>query len=237
MAWQVLCLSHIYNAYLLPSPFTILSTFIEIIGNGTLLMNVWMSMQRVIIGYCIALVLAMALSIISMKCSSLMEYFNWILQFLRYIPPLGLIPLLILWVGIGENSKLIIIILASFFPMYLNIEKGFKSTDIKLLEVGQSLGFSNYKSFWKITVPFAIPDILVGMRVGLGYSFRGIIGAEMVAASSGLGYMINFAKSMSQTNVVIAGIITIGILGYCMDIIFKYLIKKIVKDMRGYGWD
>lgn len=126
-----------------------------------------------------------------------MEFLDWTIQFFRNVPPLGMIPLLILWFGIGETSKIIVIILASFFPMLLNIDKGFKSTDIQLIEVGKAFGFNKMKIFKKIILPYAIPDILVGARIGMGYSYRAIIGAEMIASASGLGYMINFARSMS----------------------------------------
>ena len=98
-----------------------------------------------------------------------------------------MIPLLILWCGIGEITKTVIIVLASFFPMYLNIVKGFTGCDKKLLEVGDMFGYSKGRKFLRIVLPYASADILVGMRIGLGYSWRAIIGAEMVAASTGLG--------------------------------------------------
>ncbi|MBQ3437520.1 MAG: ABC transporter permease [Fusobacterium sp.] len=188
-------------------------------------------------GYFIALTFALLLSVCSLYSKSIMEYLDWSIQFFRNVPPLGMIPLLILWFGIGKTSKIIIIFLASFFPMLLNIEKGFKSTDIKLIEVGKSFGFTKFQILEKIIFPYAIPDILVGARIGLGYSYRAIIGAEMIASSSGLGYMIIFAKSMSNTSTVIVGIIVIGLLGLACDFLFKFFIELFLKDKKGYGWD
>ena len=110
--------------------------------------------------------------------------------------------------------------------MSINIRQGIFSVDKKLLEVGYSLNFSKFKIFFCIILPSALPEILAGMKIGLGYSFRAIIGAEMIAASSGLGYMILDAQQLSRSDKVIVGIITIGILGYLLDRIFYYFIRK-----------
>ena len=164
-------------------------------------------------------------------------YFEYLVQFFRNGPPLSMIPLLILWCGIGETTKVVIIVLASFFPMYLNIVKGFTGCDPKLLEVGDMFGYSRAEKFWKIVLPYASADILVGMRIGLGYSWRAIIGAEMVAASTGLGHLILFAQQMSRTDKVIVGILVIGLVGYATDRIFGLVIGKLVKGNGNHGWD
>lgn len=233
LLWQVISYLNIYSPFLLPSP---LAVFRELFNNK-LLYHITDSLQRVFIGYFIALSFALLLSISSLYVKAIMEFLDWTIQFFRNVPPLGMIPLLILWFGIGETSKIIVIILASFFPMLLNIDKGFKSTDIQLIEVGKAFGFNKMKIFKKIILPYAIPDILVGARIGMGYSYRAIIGAEMIASASGLGYMINFARSMSNTSTVIMGIIVIGLLGLACDFIFKFLIELFLKDKKAYGWD
>ena len=130
-----------------------------------------------------------------------------------------------------------IIVLASFFPMYLNIVKGFTGCDRKLLEVGDMFGYSRTRKFMRIVLPYATADILVGMRIGLGYSWRAIIGAEMVAASTGLGHMILFAQQMSRTDKVIVGILTIGMVGYVTDRLFGLAISKMLKGSCDNGWN
>ena len=140
---------------------------------------------------------------------------------------IALISLLILWFGIGETSKLIIIVLASVFPIYLNISKGFIECDRKLIEVGQSMGFSRMKIFFRISLPYAREDILVGLRTGLGYAWRALIGAEMFAAASGLGYMIVYAQQMSRSDKVLIGIFLIGFIGMLSDWLFSLFIKKV----------
>jgi sulfonate transport system permease protein len=165
------------------------------------------------------------------------DYYESILQFLKNVPPLSLISLLILWFGIGETTKIGIIVLTSFFPIYFNTVKGFVSCDKKLLEVGQVYGYSKLNSFLKIRLPYAMSDILVGMRIGLGYSWRAIISAEMIAASSGLGHMILFAQQMSRTDKVIVGILVIGVVGYITDRLFALIIDKTLKGSNENGWD
>ena len=134
-------------------------------------------------------------------------------------------------------TKTIIIVLASFFPMYLNIVKGFTGCDKRLLEVGDVFGYRPIKKLTHIILPHALADILVGMRIGMGYSWRAIIGAEMVAASTGLGHMILFAQQMSRTDKVIVGIFVIGIVGLLTDKIFGIVIKKVFKGTGENGWN
>lgn len=138
------------------------------------------------------------------------------------------IPLLILWFGIGEKSKIIIIVLASFFPVLLNTINGVQGCDKKLIEVGQIFNLNNIDVFKKIIIPWSLPNILVGMRLGVGYSWRAIIGAEMVAASSGLGYLILDGQQLSRSAVVIVGILSIGILGSLSDWVFSLLTNKFI---------
>lgn len=160
-------------------------------------------------------------------------YYGPYVEIMRNMPPISLIALLILWFGIGETSK-IIIVLASFFPMFMNIRKGLLSCDKKLLEVGKTCGLSKTASFFKIRLFWALPDILVGMRIGLGYSWRAIIGAEMIAAEmiaagKGLGYLILDAQQMSRSDKVIVGIFVIGLTGLLCDKVFLWIIKKCVR--------
>ena len=161
-----------------------------------------------------------------------------ILEFIRHIPPIACIPMLILWLGIGESSKMAVIILAAFFPIFLNTLNGVINCDSKLLEVGDIFGFSIREKFFKIILPSAIPYVTVGMRLGLGYSWRALIGAELIAASSGIGYMIMDAEQLSRPDIIIVGIVTIGMLGYIIDLLFFSLTAKIpnLSKERARSW-
>ncbi len=234
--WQTASTLGIWSEYVLPSPHRVFGSLWSMVQSGVLLRHILVSLGRVLTGFSIAFALAFLLGILASGHPASAAYYKHIVEFMRNVPPLSLIALLILWFGIGETSKVIIIVLASFFPMFLNIKKGLAACDIKLLEVGRSLSFSRTKIFFRIMLPNALPDILVGMRVGLGYSWRAIIGAEMIAAASGLGYLILDAQQMSRSDKVIVGIFVIGIVGYLCDRLFSFVIKKVLHGGVGDSW-
>lgn len=236
LLWQTASGMEIWSQYVLPSPARVFGSFWIMLSNGALFEHIAVSLVRVLYGFFLAFVLALLFGVLAGVYPVTTPYYKHIVEFMRNVPPLSLIALLILWFGIGETSKTIIIVLASFFPMFLNIKKGLASCDVKLLEVGYSLGFSKMKLFLKIMLPNALPDILVGMRVGLGYSWRAIIGAEMIAASSGLGYMILDAQQMSRSDKVIVGIFVIGIVGYLCDCLFSQIIRRILHGGVDDSW-
>ncbi|MBY1468059.1 ABC transporter permease [Clostridioides difficile] len=229
LLWKITNYLGIWSDYILPSPEKVYSTFLNMISDGSIFINVYASMKRVLIGFAISTAIGVPLGIFFGIYSGVYEYFKSLINFLRNTPPLALIPMLILWFGIGEESKIIIIVLASFFPIFTSTLKGIKNCDSKLIEVGRVFEFSKLQIIFKIIIPNAILDIAVGLKLALGYSFRAIIGVELVAASSGLGYLISDGKEMSRTDVVIVGIIVIGLLGIITDYIFSIIVKKVSK--------
>lgn len=237
LVWYMVSRLGLLSAYVLPPPSKVWSSFIKMLVTGELWKDIYISYVRVMKGFSIAFVLAFLLGMVRSLLPASGRYYEFIVQFFRNVPPLSMIPLLILWCGIGEMTKTVIIVLASFFPMYLNIVKGFTGCDRKLMEVREMFGYSKGRRFLRIVLPYALADILVGMRIGLGYSWRAIIGAEMVAASTGLGHMILFAQQMSRTDKVIVGILVIGIVGYVTDRVFALAISKLLKGSGDNGWD
>lgn len=234
--WQILSKLNIWSDYILPSPGRVLLTAREMILDGSIFIDTLISIKRVLIGFSISFILSILFASLFIIHPEKSIYFEGIFGFIKNVPPLSLVPILILWVGIGEGTKIVIIILASFFPLFLNIQKGFMVVDPNLLEVGDIFGYNKYEKFLKISLPSALKDIFVGMRIALGYSFRAIIAAEMIAASSGLGYMINFARQMSRIDKVIVGIIMIGFVGYLTDFIFVKLASKCLKGDSLNEW-
>ncbi|WDV45482.1 ABC transporter permease [Clostridiaceae bacterium M8S5] len=229
LLWFAISSTNIWSSYILPTPVKVFSTGIILIKNGTLVQHILVSLIRVLLGFAISFFIAFPMGIFIGLKPNVRYVLNPLFEFFRHVPPLALIPMLILWFGIGEISKAIVIILASFFPMLLNIANGFSNCDPKLIEVGMSFGFSKSKIFYKIILPNAINDIIIGMRIGLGYSWRAIIGAELIAASSGIGYLILDSQSLSRPDKVIVGILAIGILGIAIDSLFRILTKKLEK--------
>ena len=225
LVWYVLSQLQLWSSFVLPGPGKVLTAFQEMCQNGELLESIYVSFRRIFLGFCLAAMLAFGFAITSLLIPGAKPYYAGVLNFLRNVPPLTLIPLLILWFGIGELPKIIVIILASFFPLLLNLDSGFAGCDQKLLEVGKVLGFSQREILTKIIFPYSLPYIVVGMRIALGYSLRAIIGAEMIAASSGLGYLILDAQTLSRSDKVLVGIIVIGLLGIGLDWLFALFIR------------
>ena len=224
--WQVVCELEIFTPYILPSPITTLKTMFDMSLSGELITHVMISFKRIFVGYAFAFILAFTFGGVAALFPKASIYYEWILEFFRNVPPLSLIAILVLWFGINETPKIIIIILASFFPMFLSISKGLTSCDVKLIEVGKIFCFSKFEIFYKIILKNAIKDIFVGMRIGFGYAMRAIVGAEMIAASSGLGYLILDAEELSRADRIFVGIFTIGICGVLIDRVFLFLISK-----------
>ena len=237
LIWTTVTQLELISSYVLPSPAKVWDSFLKMLQSGEIFEDIYISYIRVLKGFFIATLLAFLLAMVRVVLPKCNDYYENILQFLKNVPPLSLISLLILWFGIGETTKIGIIVLIAFFPIYLNTVKGFASCDKKLLEVGEIYGYSKVSSFFRIRLPYAMSDILVGMRIGLGYSWRAIISAEMIAASTGLGHMILFAQQMSRTDKVIVGILVIGVVGYITDRLFALIIDKTLKGSSENGWD
>ncbi len=226
LLWWAAAASGRWSAYLLPPPQKAARALWELFTSGLLLKSMGASILRVAAGFSLAFAVALLLGLWQGLCPAVRRYTRPLIDFARNVPPLSLIPLLILWFGIGEPSKVALIFLAAFFPVLLNVEKGFSCCDRGLLEVGTVFGLTRLQIFRRIQLPAAVPDILVGMQVGLGYSWRALVGAEMIAAESGLGYLILDAQYMARTDRVIAGIVVIGLTGFVCNRLFERLIRR-----------
>lgn len=227
--WQISCSLGVWSSFILPPPEKVFKTFLNLVKDGSIFLHIGISLRRVFIGFGISAIIAIPLGILFGIYGRAYEYWKGLFNFLRNVPPLAMIPMLILWFGIGEKTKIIIIILASFFPIFTSTLKGIRSCDSKLIEVGRSFEMNRLQIIYRIIIPNALLDIAVGLKLALGYSFRGIIGAELIAASSGLGYLISDGKEMSRTDIVIVGIIVIGILGIICDKLFGALVRNVSK--------
>lgn len=233
LLWQLASNAGIWSAYVLPSPHKVWISFVKMLQNGELMKHLTVSLRRIAQGFSISCILTFIFTLLAALIPALEPYYSSLLSVIRHIPPISLIPLLILWFGIGESPKIIVIVLASVFPVFLNTESGIFGCDKGLIEVGQVLGFSRSRIFFKIMLPNAVPEILVGVRIGLGYAWRAIVSAEMIAAASGLGYFILDAQALSRTDKVIAGILVIGSIGLITDRLCTLAVKLAVRHREG----
>ncbi len=227
-AWGFCSGMGLVNDYLLPHPWKIAALVWSLITKGILWNHIQVSMWRVFEGFFITFCLAFPLAILVGMNRLCLELLETPLEFVRHIPPLATTPLLILWLGIGESSKFAVIVLATFFPIFLNTVNGVTRCDNKLIEVGQALGMGPIQRIIRIVLPSALPVIITGMRLGFGYSWRALIGAELLAATAGLGYMIMEAEELARPDIVLVGIITIGTLGHLLDHVFFGLSSRLI---------
>lgn len=225
-------MTELFNSYLLPPPWKVVGSAWKLISNGTLFRHMAVSFYRVVIGFAITFCLAFPMGLLVGLNKTSQAIWKAPLNFIRHIPPLATTPILILWFGIGEAPKLTVIILAAFFPVFLNTVSGVANCDPKLIEVGKVLGYRPLDRLVRIILPAAFPSILVGLRLGIGYSWRALVGAELLAAAAGLGYMIIEAEQISRPDIVFVGIFTIGFLGLMIDVIFDRLSNRL---MPWYG--
>jgi sulfonate transport system permease protein len=226
--WSVGSLAGLFNTYLIPSPWKVTETAWKLAMNGTLLRHMATSFYRVIIGFAITICLGFPMGILVGLHKTSRIVWEPPLNLIRHIPPLATTPILILWFGIGEPAKLVIIVLSAFFPVFLNTVSGVANCDQKLVEVGRVLGYGPFDRLVRIILPAAFPSILVGLQLGIGYSWRALVGAELLAAAAGLGYMIIEAEQLSRPDIVIVGILTIGLMGLAIDALFDYLGNRLM---------
>ncbi|MGL5254578.1 MAG: ABC transporter permease [Brevinema sp.] len=214
------------NPYLLPSPQKVAQTFWYLCLSGKIFTHILASLIRVFLGFGMALIVTSLLTLFFYFFDNLRVYFSGLLDILRHIPPLAVLSLLVLWFGIGEAPKVGIVFMAAFFPLLLSMESGIIHCDRKLIEVGLVGGFSRFEILHRIAVPSSMPEIVTGMNIGLSYAWRSLIGAELVAASSGIGYMILDARQLSRPDIVMVGIICLGVVGAIIDMVFKWITSR-----------
>jgi ABC-type nitrate/sulfonate/bicarbonate transport system permease component len=205
------------NPALVPAPPQILQTFIEELRSGELWINTYASLKRVLIGYLLGAGLALLLGSLAGWFRFWGYILNPIIDALRPIPALAYIPLVIVWVGIGEPSRIIIIVLAVFKPVVVNARAGMQEVAQIYVDAARTLGASRWRVFTTVALPSAIPYFIAGMRTGVSTGFLALVAAELIAAPSGLGFMIQNAGQYFRTDITIVGIIVIGLLGALLD--------------------
>jgi NitT/TauT family transport system permease protein/sulfonate transport system permease protein len=223
--WQLLSMFKLVNPYLIPPPAKVISAATYLLRSGELGRHLWVSLLRVLSGYGISIGIALPLAFVFHYSPLLKKCFHGIFEFLRAVPPLAMIPLLILWFGLGEASKRAVIVLATFFPVFLNVLSGLNTIDPRWFELSKSLELSCFRHIRFILIPGALPQIVTGFRLGFGYAWRALLGAELFASASGLGYLITDAQETARIDRVFVGILTIGIMGILFDTLFRGILQ------------
>ena len=225
--WISATKNELFPPVILPSIAMVFTSLISQISSGQIFQDVLISLSRVMQGYGIGLILGVFMGTLMGISGSTNKFFSGTFDAIRQIPPLAWIPLVILWFGVGETSKVILIAKASFFPILLNTISGIKSTPKAYIEVAKLYNKNSWKIFRQIYLPYALPNIFVGLRLGLSSAWMTVIAAELIASTSGIGYRINDARNLLQSDVVITGIIVVGLLGVIMDRILDRILREL----------
>lgn len=212
---------------ILPQISSVKDGFIELVTAGTLQKDISISIVRVLRGYFFSILIGVLLGTLMGMSPNVYKIFHGSLTTIRQIPNIAWIPLIILWFGIKELSKTVIIVMAAFFPVMTNTLNGILSTPQGYIELAQLYNLSKWKTFTKVYLPHALPHMLVGLKLGLGSSWMAVVAAELIASSSGIGYRLSDARSLMRSDIVIVCMIVIGIVGIIMDklisLIFRFL--------------
>lgn len=189
--------------------------------------------SRILKGYALAVVFGLAFGVTMGMSEHANRFFGGLFKAIRQIPMIAWVPLLVMWFGIGEESKVAVIFIAAFFQILLNTISGIQRTDKKLVEVGKMYQLSKWRLFREIYLSSALPSIFVGLKLGLSVSWMAVVGAEMIAASSGIGFRINDARALLDYPVVFSGMIAIAVAGVLMDLILSAIAKGCMPWERG----
>lgn len=229
LIWQLLSLIPSVHVFLV-GPFETLVTFVDQVRRGTMFVDIGYSLFRVLGGFSLALFAAIPIAFLMgwyPRASALIEP---MIQFFRTIPPIAMIPLVIVALGVGESAKIVVIFWASFLVMVVTIYQGVRQVDITLIKAARVLGAKDKDIFFHVIVPASTPYILVGIRLGLAAALTTLIAAELTGAQVGLGEMIQSASLYFKMDVVILGIVVIGIIGFSLDKFVLFLERKLT------GW-
>ncbi len=232
--WEIAARYSFVNPYFLPAPSTIFETFLTMLSSGLLERHLLASIIRLTYGFFLTVIFAIPLGILVGKVKNIRHWVSPTLSFLQQIPPIAWIPIFILWLGIDEASKVAVIVYASFFPVFLNTVQGVSSVDPKLIEVGKAYMLTPIEMIRKVYFPSATMSIFVGLRLGLSNCWRALVGAELIAASSGIGSLIVEGRELSQPDKIFVAVLTIGVAGLLIEILLKRMENRLMPWKKMY---
>ncbi|MCR4437183.1 MAG: ABC transporter permease [Clostridiales bacterium] len=228
--WEGVALSGRYEQSLLPSPVKVFEDMKELLLDGTLFTHIQVSLFRFLLGYVAAVVAGVVFGLTFGWFNRLWEIIDPVVQVLRPISPIAWFPFIVLWFGIGDLPAIVIIFIAAFYPVLLSTVSSVGKVDQTYLKVARNFGLKQFQVFTKIIFPAAFPYIANGLHIALGSAWIFLVAGEMVGAQSGLGYLIVDARNNLRTDLVLAGIIFIGILGLLLDKAIRVLEKWIGRN-------
>jgi sulfonate transport system permease protein len=233
-AWELAARSGALSARVLPEPLAVVRAIGTLVQSGEMAADVKVSAWRALAGFVIGGGIGLALGLLTGLSKFADIALDSTIQMIRNIPALAMIPLVILWFGIGESAKLFLVALGVFFPVYVNTYHGIRSVDADLVEMAKSYGVRGFALYRDVILPGALPSILVGVRFALGLTWVMLIVAETISAQAGIGYMTMNARDFLQTDVVVVGILLYAALGKAADLLAKALERVLLRWHPAY---
>ena len=228
LVWYAIAYSGFINPSLVPRPHDVAARFWELLTHGRLLWDMWMSTQRVFLGVVSGIVLAVPVGFVLGWYRQVRQFIDPVINFFRALPPIALIPLVIVYFGIGEVAKTVILFYASFFAGVIVMYEGVAQISPIFIRVAKTLGATDGEVFRKVILPLAVPHILTALRVALGVAWATLVASELIAAQEGLGALIQNASSFFQLDIIYVGIICIGLIALVMDLILRAASRRLV---------
>lgn len=225
--WQVLS-TFIFNPFLIPPPLEVIRTAIPMVMSGEIFADVTISMTRVLVGFVSGSLIGIVLGVLLGRIRILHELLDPIMELLRYLSPTAMIPIAVIWFGIGEMSKYFLIFWGTFFIVIINTVAGVWRAPIARQRAAECLGANQLQIFVLVMIPSAVPYIVTGMRVAMASSFMSIIPAEILAADSGIGYLLQKSSMLLQTNRIFVALLTICLLGFAVDRLFRLFVDRVL---------
>ncbi|KTS14317.1 ABC transporter permease [Microbacterium testaceum] len=230
--WALVSAAGVANPRFLPSPLDVAVTLGEQIANGQLLADLGASTYRILVGFLLATVLAVPIGAVVGISARVEAAVQPLVDFIRYMPVVAFVPLTILWIGVGEEQKWLIIFLGTFFQQVLMVADAVRSVPRSFIDVGETLGLSNGRILARIVLRASAPRIWDALRITLGWAWTWIVLAELVAATTGLGYRIVLAQRFLQTDLIFAYLIVLGILGLVTDVLMRLIGRALFRYER-----
>jgi len=212
---------------LLPPPGDVARAFWKGISDGSLFTHIGASYFRILLGWAIGCALAVPFAILAGRVPLVRLVLDPYIEFFRFIPPIAFITLFMIWLGLGELSKVSLIVYTAFFTTFLNTMAGAMSVEKERIRAAQCLGATRLQVFFKVIVPATIPYIVTGIRLALGLAFMTVVAAEFIAAEAGIGFLIFNSRLFAQTDNVFVGIITLGLMGFTANWLLKVILSRI----------
>ncbi len=228
LGWYAIAYSGLINPALVPTPHAVASRFWELLTTAGLPFDMWMSTQRVFLGVSSGIVLAVPVGFVLGWYREIRSFIDPLINFFRALPPIALIPLVVVYFGIGEAAKVVILFYASFFAGVIVMYEGIAQISPIYVRVAKTLGATDREIFLKVIIPLTVPHMLTALRVALGVAWATLVASELIAAQQGLGAVIQNAASFFQLDIIYVGIICIGFIALAMDLVLRTVTRRLV---------